>query len=919
MMNVNTLLLAIGSQRRNGGAPITGRANGPNSHLLSLALLLFAMSLGAFGVASAETKPLKMVLMGDSFSSGTGARTSSGKEDFVLPEGCYRSPSNWSEKYREKLQELGLFEVTLLNRACWGAVIEDLNSKRLIPDTDKPRYVEFQGNRMVGGLLDSSAEQEIKQKYCTVEDPNADYSYEDLKILSAKERAVCFGSPPMCVTYTAVDFSCGILLNPQSDSVGKDTDVVLMTIGGNNAGFSKIVEQCFAPGPRDAAGCRAAVTEAYDQLIPIRSKTVSALMDLRQNHLREDARVVLLSYPFLALEANNELTLNEREFGFVVDSYRPAFEVRELQRLADEFQRMAVDDANNQAGTDFAIYVDSVKQYFAGHEPDAQADTRNPSRWLWELNEPHIWPRTAEWYHPNPQGHEALADLLSLLNTQSTFPSTAAALGDIDIAFVVDTTGSMGDDIASVQAFAVQLIEGISAATSSFRIALVTYRDFASRTGVSTDYASRVDLEFTDRADDAVSAINAMSLGYGGDTPETVFSGLNTAIDLKWRPGVKKVIIQLGDAPPLNPEPVTNLTPANIIEASLAVDPVEVYVVATSSSGTPDPILAYVAAETGGTVVSAANPSQVAAALTETIVSALEKPFAWANGPYIVRAGDQLELNASGSYAAEGTIVRYEWDVDNDGIFDLVDTAQRSPYVYASDYRGRIVLRITDDRGRISLATTFADASVDGDGVPTEVDNCPMVANHGQSDDDGDGIGDACDSDAGVPQTDRPGVFEGGPDADGDGISDDADACPETPSRTLVDAKGCPLAQKVKICSFLGNDPKPSLLDQDIFEFQGRAGDAISITLEKDASGTSSGDRAALILKQKAKLAILKLDRSDLPNQVDPALPRTGTYQVIVGEEPKILRGKQFRGNYCLSLDGPPGALETFKPTAWVE
>lgn len=122
-----------------------------------------------------------------------------------------------------------------------------------------------------------------------------------------------------------------------------------------------------------------------------------------------------------------------------------------------------------------------------------------------------------------------------------------------------------------------------------------------------------------------------------------------------------------------------------------------------------------------------------------------------------------------------------------------------------------------------------------------------------------------------------------------------------------------------RICSVLGNDPKPSLLDQDIFEFQGKAGDAITIRLEKDTSGTTSGDRASLILMQKGKLSVLKLDRSDLPNQLDLALPKMATYQVVVGEEPMILRGKRFKGNYCVILSGPQGALDTFKPTARVE
>jgi cysteine-rich repeat protein len=134
---------------------------------------------------------------------------------------------------------------------------------------------------------------------------------------------------------------------------------------------------------------------------------------------------------------------------------------------------------------------------------------------------------------------------------------------------------------------------------------------------------------------------------------------------------------------------------------------------------------------------------------------------------------------------------------------------------------------------------------------------------------------------------------------------------------TITEGAACKTIER--ICSFLGNDPKPSLLDQDVFEFPGQAGDTISITLEKDTSGTTIGERTALILKEKGKLSILKIDRSDLPNRVDIALPRASTYQVIVGEEPKILGGRQFRGNYCLTLDAPKATRERFKPTASVE
>jgi uncharacterized protein (DUF2141 family) len=44
---------------------------------------------------------------------------------------------------------------------------------------------------------------------------------------------------------------------------------------------------------------------------------------------------------------------------------------------------------------------------------------------------------------------------------------------------------------------------------------------------------------------------------------------------------------------------------------------------------------------------------------------------------------------------------------------------------------------------------TWVSVDQDGDGVPDDSDNCPLVANPGQADADGDGLGDACDSEPG--------------------------------------------------------------------------------------------------------------------------------------------------------------------------
>lgn len=99
-----------------------------------------------------------------------------------------------------------------------------------------------------------------------------------------------------------------------------------------------------------------------------------------------------------------------------------------------------------------------------------------------------------------------------------------------------------------------------------------------------------------------------------------------------------------------------------------------------------------------------------------------------------------------------------------------------------------------------------AAGDADGDGVPDATDNCPHVANAGQSDVDGDGIGDACDNCSVVfnpnqIDLDHNGFGDvcncpAGGDADGDGICDTRDLCPGLAQKDITqadtDANGIP-------------------------------------------------------------------------------------------------------------------------------
>lgn len=122
-----------------------------------------------------------------------------------------------------------------------------------------------------------------------------------------------------------------------------------------------------------------------------------------------------------------------------------------------------------------------------------------------------------------------------------------------DIAFVIDTTGSMFDDIDAVKARSGDIINAIfegERGVLNSRVAVVGYNDPATNTFLSFTDQPKI----ADRKTAAIGAINSISVGGGGDFPEAVNAGLIRALSGgagTWREeAIARRIILFGDAPP---------------------------------------------------------------------------------------------------------------------------------------------------------------------------------------------------------------------------------------------------------------------------------------------------------------------------------------------------------------------------------
>lgn len=96
-----------------------------------------------------------------------------------------------------------------------------------------------------------------------------------------------------------------------------------------------------------------------------------------------------------------------------------------------------------------------------------------------------------------------------------------------DIAFLIDTTGSMGEEIAAVRDYFVAIAETVDGVVPDAAFAVAEYRDYAvSSYGGSQDFPFRLRQQVTTDRERVIDKLNALGASGGGDTPECQYEAL---------------------------------------------------------------------------------------------------------------------------------------------------------------------------------------------------------------------------------------------------------------------------------------------------------------------------------------------------------------------------------------------------------
>ena len=137
------------------------------------------------------------------------------------------------------------------------------------------------------------------------------------------------------------------------------------------------------------------------------------------------------------------------------------------------------------------------------------------------------------------------APLWALALTLTLWVASSPAAAHLDVAFVVDTTSSMGGELAEAKARVQELTAALKRRRpqEQLRWAIVAYRD-------KGDAYLTQKLDFTDDVEKATAFLLGLNVAGGGDGPEDMLGAIDETLALSWAEDAEKMAYLIADAPP---------------------------------------------------------------------------------------------------------------------------------------------------------------------------------------------------------------------------------------------------------------------------------------------------------------------------------------------------------------------------------
>lgn len=266
----------------------------------------------------------------------------------------------------------------------------------------------------------------------------------------------------------------------------------------------------------------------------------------------------------------------------------------------------------------------------------------------------------------------------------------------LDLSLIVDTTGSMSDELNYIQKELENVIERAAKGNGNIpvRLSVSFYRDDGD------EYVVR-SFDFTDNISEAVKKLSEQWADGGGDTPEKVNKALDNAINsLSWNENSTKLMFILLDAPP-HSEDKEAISDMNLLTEQAAAKGIRLIpILASGGDKETEFLMRDFALKTGGTYLFLTDDSGISTGqhIEPTI------------GDYTVEKLNDLMVNVINRYLQNVTAAPELIDIPVDDPIVVPETTQSAnPVEPIEEITGEITMTLKTIKGKEEGLTASFD------------------------------------------------------------------------------------------------------------------------------------------------------------------------------------------------------------------